>query len=334
MRTLLAGLVIVGAAFAQKPQIENARLEVKPFTGTMASEIAGLGAGPLWLGYAEPIIPGQRGAHEYGSMCWNDGNGDGGRSPDAPVRLEGPTALVVLARVENSRVDQLRVTSPDCRLDAGGLPFYWIDNVPAAASVAWLKTRPNDSAILAIALHADASAGAALDEMTAASSPENVREKAAFWLGQARGARGVARLKIMLASDPSEKVREKVVFALSQSHDPGGIPAVIDAARNNKDPRVRGQALFWLAQKAARQDATREAAARTISNAVENDPDRGVKEKAVFALQQMPNGEGVPMLIQVAKNNPDPDVRKRAMFWLGQSKDPRAVEFFEQVLKR
>jgi hypothetical protein len=26
-------------------------------------------------------------------------------------------------------------------------------------------------------------------------------------------------------------------------------------------------------------------------------------------------------------------VRKQAMFWLGQSKDPRALAFFEQILK-
>jgi HEAT repeat protein len=64
-----------------------------------------------------------------------------------------------------------------------------------------------------------------------------------------------------------------------------------------------------------------------------NDPDRAVKEQAVFALTQLPAAQGVPLLIGVAKNNADPAVRKKAMFWLGQSKDPRAMEFFAQVLK-
>ena len=50
-----------------------------------------------------------------------------------------------------------------------------------------------------------------------------------------------------------------------------------------------------------------------------------VKKRAVFALTQMPNGEGVPMLIQVARTNHNPAVRKQAVFWLGQSKDPRAL---------
>ena len=53
----------------------------------------------------------------------------------------------------------------------------------------------------------------------------------------------------------------------------------------------------------------------------------------LFALQQLPDGEGVPMLIQVARNNRNPAVRKQAMFWLGQSNDPRALAFFEEVLR-
>jgi hypothetical protein len=58
-----------------------------------------------------------------------------------------------------------------------------------------------------------------------------------------------------------------------------------------------------------------------------------VKKKAVFALSQMPKDEGVPKLIEVAEKNKNPEVRKQAMFWLGQSEDPRALAFFERVLR-
>ena len=60
-----------------------------------------------------------------------------------------------------------------------------------------------------------------------------------------------------------------------------------------------------------------------INDAIANDPETEVKKKAVFALTQMPAGEGVPLLIQVVTNNHNPEVRKQAMFWLGQSKDDR-----------
>jgi len=58
-----------------------------------------------------------------------------------------------------------------------------------------------------------------------------------------------------------------------------------------------------------------------------------VKKKAVFALSQLPRDEGVPLLIQVARSNRNPVVRKQAIFWLGQSNDPRALNFFEEVLR-
>ncbi len=57
-----------------------------------------------------------------------------------------------------------------------------------------------------------------------------------------------------------------------------------------------------------------------------------MKRRAVFALTQMKDGEGVPTLIEIARTNKNPAIRKEAMQWLGRSKDPRAVKFFEDVL--
>ena len=332
MKTILIAMTFTAALPAQQPpQMENAKLELRAFSGTLAAQISSFGAGPFWTAWQEPIIAGR-----HGDMCWNQGNGNradnDGHAAGAPVRLEGPAAVIVLARIENAQVSQLRVASPDCRFDGGGLPFYWINGVPAAESIAWLRAQVTgnhaDEAILAIAMHSGQNADRALDELIAPSQPERVREKAAFWIGSTRGAPGVDVLKRMLTNDTSEKVREQVVFALSQSGQPAGMAAVLDAARNDKDPRIRSRALFWAAQKAAGQQAK-----DAINRAIENDPERSVKEQAVFALSQLPGDQGVPLLINVAKNNPDPAVRKKAFFWLGQSKDPRAVEFFVQVLK-
>jgi hypothetical protein len=265
MRVPVIAIFAAVCAWAQQPQVENSRLEARTFTGSLASELSTLsassGAGPHWVAWSEPIIPGR-----HGDMCWSNGDNQDEHATGAPMRLEGQTSLLVLVRMENGQVDQIRIASLDCRFDGGGLPFYWLKTVSPAESVNWLKAQVGgkhpDTAILAISLHA----GPAADR------------------------------------------------------------AVIDAAKNDKDARVRSRALFWLAQKAANKQAQ-----DAIGNAVLNDPDRGVK--AVFALKQLPEDQGVPMLINVAKNNPDPAVRKKAMFWLGQSKDPRALDFFAQVLK-
>ena len=58
-----------------------------------------------------------------------------------------------------------------------------------------------------------------------------------------------------------------------------------------------------------------------------------VQKRAVSVLQNLPDGEGIPYLINVVKNTKSPEVRKQAMSNLRSSRDPRALAFFEDVLK-
>jgi HEAT repeat protein len=57
-----------------------------------------------------------------------------------------------------------------------------------------------------------------------------------------------------------------------------------------------------------------------------------IKKAAVFALSQLPEEKGTPILLDIARRNPHPRVRKEAIFWLGQSGDPRALDFFSEIL--
>ena len=146
------------------------------------------------------------------------------------------------------------------------------------------------------------------------------------WFTNVTPAESLAFLKTFVTS-PVNKVADYAVTAIAM-HD--GVPALdtlIALAKDNPSTKVRGNALFWLAKRAGQK------AVGAISAAIENDPDTEVKKKAVFALSQLPQDEGVPLLIQQAKTNKNAAVRKQAMFWLGQSKDPRALKFFEEILR-
>jgi len=344
LAVLFAGAL---SLFAQQPRVSNARLETRPVTGGLDvafQAILRAQASPAWVGYAEPIIPGDR-----QSCCWNDGGGcalerhsnDQGVAVASPktVKLEGPTHLVVLLRVENHQTGKIHTFTPECDLDAGGLPLIWLTGVSAPESVRFLlsiaksdagtnELRIADAATAAIALHADPAADQALEELAAPTQPEKLRRQAIFWLGNSRGRRGFEVISRIVREDPSDKIREHAVFALTQSKEPEALSTVVAVAHNDASARVRSQALFWLAQKAGQKMAE-----SSIRDAIANDPETEVKKKAVFALTQMPNGEGVPLLIQVARTNPNPEVRKQAVFWLGQSRDTRALAFIEDVLK-
>ncbi len=341
---------------AGKPQFTNAKVEERAAQGGLAQEVSAwekAAQQARWLGYQVPAVNGDR-----RTCCgnsgddWNGGkcgpcrleDGKNGTSYDlkgGDVKLEGPTSLVVLLRAENGKIGKIRAVSDDCTLDAGGLQVTWLTGAKAAESVAFLERFVNSkeldehggerlsrSALMAIAMHGDASADQAFAKFTAPDKPEGMRKEAAFWAGEARGAAGFQLLKRMAKDDPSPEVRAHVTFALSISHENNAIDEMIRMAHEDSSSHVRGQALFWLAQKAGKK------ASSAISGAIENDPDTEVKKKAVFALSQMPKDEGVPKLIQVAETNRNSEVRKQAMFWLGQSNDPRALEFFEKVLSK
>jgi hypothetical protein len=138
----------------------------------------------------------------------------------------------------------------------------------------------------------------------------------------------VAFLTALAADDSApRKVRTGALSAIAQHGTPEATASLLRLARSAPAPRLRSDALFWVAQRAG------EGAAAAITDAIANDPETEVKKRAVFALSQLPGSEGVPRLIEVARTNRNPAVRKQAMFWLGQSNDPRALAFFEEVLK-
>jgi hypothetical protein len=148
------------------------------------------------------------------------------------------------------------------------------------------------------------------------------------WLTGVSAASSLDWLTRFVTGDSGRRLQNQAVVAIALHADPLALDRLLSLARTGKDARLRGDALFWVAQRAGAK------AMDAVSNAIDNDPDTEVKKKAVFALSQMPKDEGVPKMIDVARNNRNPEVRRQAMFWLGQSGDPRALQFFEEVLRR
>jgi hypothetical protein len=148
------------------------------------------------------------------------------------------------------------------------------------------------------------------------------------WLTGVSALASVDWLTRFATGESARRLQNQAVVAIALHSDPPAIDRLLSFARDGKDARLRGDALFWVAQRAG------DKAMGTITDAIDNDPDTEVKKKAVFALSQMPKDEGVPKLIDVARTHRNPQVRRQAMFWLGQSRDPRALKFFEDVLRK
>lgn len=328
MKSWLVGVMAAAAAFAQQPDIVNAKVETRALSGSLAAEfqkVESAAGSPMWMAYTIQMVP------RRWSMCGDD-------SQNRKVYLEGPDMLVMLFRFENRALERVRTSTVNCQFDGGGLPVMLLTGVSPAQSIELLaslvpkaaqgeRRGRMDGIVSGIALTRDGSADRVLEALLAPSQTETVREKAMFWMAEARGRIGFEAVKKVLESDASDRMREKATFDITLSAEPGAITALVEAAKKDKSPKVRSQALFWLARKAGHEQSA------VIVEAARQDPDAHVRRQAVFALQQIPHGEGIPVLIQLVRGSSDAEVRKQAMFWLGQSKDPQAVKFFADVLK-
>ena len=343
--TALCAMSMLAMAQQPEPKVANAQFHTEPVGASLPATIEKYvhSKGPLWLGYAVAAVPGSR-----FSSC----SGDSGTSRDAGCcgvyQLEesdnnfrssdgdhgSEISIDVLVRIDGDAIDKVRFAGSTCRLDAGGLPFNWLTDVKADDSVAWLASlvtadqkHLSDEALAAIAMHETAKATTTLETLASSANPLWLREKAGFWLGAGRGHDGYLALK-KLAKDLDPEFRKKLSFDLFVSRDDAAVDDLIQMAKSDDDTSVREQAIFWVGQKASKK------AVSTLKDVVENDPEVAVKKKAVFALSQLPKDEAVPELLHVAQTNASPAVRKDAMFWLGQTHDPRALAYFEQILKQ
>jgi HEAT repeat protein len=324
-------LAVFFALVIDRPELVSGKLELLGSAANLETAVAAL-RDEGWAGYSVPMTSG---SHDF---CGNGGvvrlDAAGHSHTTSESRASGD--LFVLLRLEGGQATEIVVLSAGCRIDARGGTLRWWEPVSPRESLRYLRavalsTKDEDlaeNAVHAAAMHLDAGASELLDELARGAPSKDLREKAIFWLGAARGEEGFRKLAARFEGERDTELREEMVFAMHLSEAEGAIPKLVHVAREDRSSDVREKALFWLGQRAGK------VAARAIADAAREDPDREVKKKAVFALSQLPEEEGVPLLVEVAETHPDPEVREQAFFWLGQSGDPRAIDLFEKVLLR
>jgi len=312
---------------AQPKLLVNAQVDTRSAASGLEREFKALLAAPsqpVWIGYQVPAVRNASLNCEYVR--------DSFTAPGV-IHLEPPAHAVILFRVEGNTVGKIRSLSPDCEIDAGGLPLHWLTDVAPAQSVALLaayvpqRELERNGAVSAIAAHADPSADPVLDRLVQPNQPDWIRRSVASIIASQRDGHGVETAKSVIANDPSESIRQAAVSGLAGNKDPAALDLLIATARGDHNPRLRAQAISALNRKPGQPvlDA--------IRNAIANDPDLSVRRRAIDTLGNLPDGAGVPLLIELVKTSKDLEVRKQAMNRLQSSHDVRAQAFFEEVLK-
>ena len=244
----MISLLLTAALATGQGRITNGQLETRSAAQPLEREIAAATArgGARWVAYKIRIAGGRRTMD-----CFDRSR----------IALEPASELSILARFDGTAVVRLRTATPDCEIDAGGLPVTWLDGVKADESAAWLTSlvtsapsagerydRVARGALVALAMHEGTVATRSLVAIARGHEVPKMRSDALFWLAQRAGDQAISTIAEAIDRDPDTEVKKKAVFALSQLPKDDGVPKLIDVARNNRNAVVRKQAMFWLGQ--------------------------------------------------------------------------------------
>jgi HEAT repeat protein len=181
-----------------------------------------------------------------------------------------------------------------------------------------------DKALFALSRHPNPRAQAALRSYAEASgSPDELREKAIFWIGQRGTPESATYLRGLFGRLTDAEMKQKLLHSISRTR--GSERWLLGVAGDASQPEeVRKQALFWAGRSgvptselAAAYDALR---------------DREMREQVIFVLSQRGDAAAVDKLIAIARRDPDSELRQKAVFWLGRSRDPRAAQALGEII--
>lgn len=270
---------------------------------------------------------------------------------------------------DGTSVSRIEIYNLDRKREYAGYPVYWLGRGGNEESLNFLRglveanqsSKVADHATLAIALHDDPRVSNLLKTFARGPVADDARRTAIHWLGitggetnfladfvrderEQRDLRQTAGHALGISSDPAalatlvnlyntigdRELRRNLIHSVSiNSNQDPAVDFLIKVARTDTDREAQSQALFWLGHKAG------EKSLGVLKETVEKeDADTEVQKQAVFVISRRPADEAVPLLIRIAKTHQKAEVRKQAMFWLGRTGDPRALAFFEEILRK
>lgn len=233
---------------------------------------------------------------------------------------------------------QLRVAREDPDAEVRGQAVFWLSEVDDERAVdalerILLESREpelREKALFALSESDSERAEQILRRYALdASQPDDIREKALFWLAERQGGGDVAFLSEIFGRVDSESLKERVLFAAGESEDPEAADWLLGVAADAGQPmELRKKALFWAGESDVEGIDAR------LIGLYDRVGETELKDQLLFVYSELDTPAAIDKLFQVARTETDPELRKKALFWLGESDDPRVPGFLEELISQ
>jgi HEAT repeat protein len=231
----------------------------------------------------------------------------------------------------------LEVARADPSREVRGQAVFWLSQTGterALDAILQILRSTNDAeiqekAVFALSQHRSPRAAQLLREYADRDgTPQNVRDKAIFWIGQRNSAENANFLRGLFGRLRDQELKKKVLFSLSQMRGHGNDRWILNVALDaSQGEEVRKQALFWSSQAGV--------PVTEMVGLYDRMRDVELREHLIFVLsQRMREQAAMDKLIEIARRDPDRRMREKALFWLGQSRDPRALQVIRDVIEQ
>jgi HEAT repeat protein len=249
-------------------------------------------------------------------------------------------AVFIVADGESTRATDilLEVARTDPDPEVRGQAVFWLSEVDDERAVDALEqilqessdTELREKALFALSENDSERAGQILRRYALDSSePEEVREKALFWLAEREGGGDIAFLRELYGRVESESLKEKVLYAASESGDAESVDWLFEIAADEGQPmELRKKSLFWAGEADVGMVESR------LLGLYDDLPDPELKDQLLFVYSELDSPQAVDKLFEIARSEQDPELRKKALFWLGESDDPRVAQFLEELISQ
>lgn len=231
----------------------------------------------------------------------------------------------------------LNVARTDPSSEVRGQAVFWLSQTGTERALdaieQILRTTPDadvqEKAVFALSQHPSPRAAQLLRAYAERDgAPANVREKAIFWLGQRASAENAQYLRTLFGRLRDDDLKEKVLFSLSQMRGVGNERWLMNVALDAGQPtEIRKKALFWAGQAGV--------GVGEMAGLYDRMRDAELREQIIFVLsQRMREPAAFDKIVDIARRDPDRRMREKALFWLGQSNDPRAGRIIREMIEQ